>query len=94
MTKEKTTITLDRSKAAAARTLVGAASVSEVVDVALDHLIRVENLRADVTAYRRVPPTEAEAQLGFLGDASGLADDTDWDALYGDELLEPPAQPG
>jgi hypothetical protein len=50
MTKEKTTITLDRSKAVAARTLVGAASVSEVVDVALDHLIRVENLRADVTA--------------------------------------------
>ena len=85
MAREKATITLDRSKAAEARALVGAGSTSEVVDLALDHLIRLARLRADITAYSREPPTEVEAELGFLGDASGLADDTDWDALYGGE---------
>jgi hypothetical protein len=84
MAREKATITLDRSKAAEARALVGAGSTSEVVDLALDQLIRIERLRADITAYRREPPTETEAELGLLGDASGLSDDTDWAALYGD----------
>jgi hypothetical protein len=85
MTREKTTISLDRSKAGEARSLVGAGSLSEVVDMALDHLIRVENRRADIVAYRREPPNEAAVELGFRADASDLAGDTDWEALYGDQ---------
>jgi hypothetical protein len=85
MAREKATITLDRAKAATARALLGLDSTSEVIDVALDQLIRAERLRADVAAYRRVPPTQEEVELASLGDASGIADDTDWDALYADD---------
>ncbi len=84
MAKEKATITLDRAKAAAAQMMVGARSMSEVIDLALDRLIHTERLRADVAAYRRMPPGETEAGLASLGDPSGLADDTDWEALYAD----------
>ncbi|MGE5291255.1 MAG: hypothetical protein ACM3ML_29460 [Micromonosporaceae bacterium] len=85
MAKEKATITLDRAKAATARAIVGASSTSEVIDLALDRLIRVERLRADIAAYRQEPPTGAEADLALLADTSGLADDTDWEALYAGE---------
>jgi hypothetical protein len=81
MAREKVTITLDRSKAESARALVGAASTSEVVDIALDRLIRAERLRRDVAAYRRIPPTGAEAELALL-DTVDLDDPTDWEALY------------
>jgi hypothetical protein len=82
MAKEKVTITLDRAKAAEARAIVGAASTSEVIDVALGQLIRSERLRADIAAYRGVPPTQVEIDLATLADVSGLADDTDWVSLY------------
>ena len=82
MGKEKVTITLDRTKASQARSLVGARSTSEVIDVALDRLIRAERLQADITAYQRVPPTDSEVQLAGVGDLSGLGDVTDWEALY------------
>jgi len=85
MAKDKVTITLDRAKAAAARALVGVDSTSEVIDLALDRLVRAERLRADITAYRRVPPTQAEVDLASLADTTGLADGTDWEALYTDE---------
>jgi len=85
MAKEKATITLDRAKAAAARALMGVDSTSEVIDIALDQLIRAERLRADITAYRRVPPTEDEVELAAFADANGLGDNTDWQALYDDE---------
>ena len=84
MAKDKVTITLDRSKAADARVLVGAGSTSEVIDLALDRLIRAERLRLDIAAYRRVPPTEDEVALASLA-ASGLEDDTDWEAIYADD---------
>jgi hypothetical protein len=83
MAREKVTITLDRSKAESARALVGAASTSEVIDVALERLIRTERLRRDVAAYRRLPPTGAEAELALL-DAADLDDTTDWELLYAD----------
>jgi hypothetical protein len=83
MAREKVTITLDRSKAESARALVGAASTSEVIDLALDRLIRTERLRRDVAAYRRLPPTGAEAELALL-DAADLDDTTDWELLYAD----------
>ncbi len=85
MAKEKVTITLDRSKADSARSLLGARSTSEVVDLALDHVIRAERLRRDIAAYRRVPPTEDEVELALLAATAGLDDDTDWEALYAED---------
>ncbi|HVS44512.1 MAG TPA: hypothetical protein VMU20_19845 [Candidatus Dormibacteraeota bacterium] len=51
------------------------------MDIALDRLIRRERLRRDVGAYRRVPPTGAEAELALL-DAPDLDDSTDWELIY------------
>jgi len=82
MAREKVTITLDRAKAADARSLTAAGSTSEVIDIALSHLIRAERLRRDIAAYQRQPPTEGEIGLALLADPSGLADATDWEALY------------
>jgi len=85
MAKEKVTITLDRSKADTARSLVGAASTSEIIDLALDRIIRAERLRRDLAAYRRVPPTDAELELALLAQTAALDDDTDWATLYADD---------
>jgi hypothetical protein len=82
MAKEKVTITLDRSKAELARSLVGAKSTSEVIDAALERLIRGERLARDVAAYRAHPQTAAEVAMASLGDVEGLEDDTDWEAVY------------
>jgi hypothetical protein len=85
MAKEKVTITLDRAKADAARHLVGAASTSQVVEIALERLLRTERLRQDVRAYRRLPQTAEERGLAEQGDSVGLQDDDiDWEALYAD----------
>jgi hypothetical protein len=82
MAKEKVTITLDRAKAEDARSLLGAGSTSEVIDLALDRLIRAERLRRDIAAYRRVPATEEEVAIASLAATADLDDDTDWEALY------------
>ena len=74
MAKEKVTITLDRSKAEAARSLLGVGSTSEVIDLALDRVIRAERLRRDIAAYRRVPPTDDEVELALLAATNALAD--------------------
>jgi hypothetical protein len=87
MAREKATITLDRDKAAAARTLLGVGSTSEAIDVALDQLIHAERLRADIAAYRRMPPTQDEVALASLGNTGGLDDETDWEALHPDDRL-------
>jgi len=84
MVKEKVTITLDRAQAEVARGLVGAASTSEVVHIALERLVRAERLRRDVEAYRRVPQTGQERALADQADDRGLDDDVDWEALYAD----------
>jgi hypothetical protein len=86
MAKDKATITLDRAKAAAARDLLGVRSTSEVIDVALDRLIRAERLEADVAAYQRVSPTQDEIDLASFNDVSGIVDDTDWEALYAEDM--------
>jgi hypothetical protein len=85
MAKEKVTITLDRAKAEDARALLGVGSTSEIIDVALDRLIRAERLRRDVAAYRRVPPAPEEAELARLNATIGLDDDTDWETLYAED---------
>ena len=82
MAKEKVTITLDRRKADRARALVAAQSTSEVIDLALERLIDSEQLRRDIAAYRRLPPSDAEGRIAELAASSGLADETDWEALY------------
>lgn len=83
MAREKATITLDRTKAGIARAIVGAASTSEAIDVALDRLIRAERLRRDVAAYRRLPPTEDETELALVAaETADLDDTTDWELLY------------
>lgn len=84
MARQKVTITLDRAKATTAIALVGAASTSEVIDVALDRLIRAERLRRDMAAYREQPPSDADFALALMADGAGVADDTDWEALYDD----------
>jgi hypothetical protein len=85
MAKEKATITLDRAKASAARALLGVASTSEAIDMALDQLIRTERIRADVAAYQRVPSSTSEVELASLADTASIADDTDWASLYPDD---------
>jgi hypothetical protein len=72
MAKEKVTITLDRAKAEAARGLVGAASTSEVIDIALERLLRAERLRRDVEAYRRFPQTVEERAVAEHAASAGL----------------------
>jgi len=85
MAKDKVTITLDRSKANDARSLVGASSISEVIDIALERLIRAERKRRDVAAYGRLLPTKQEDVPALLRDAgAALADETDWESLYAD----------
>ena len=75
------TITLDRSKAATARSILGAGSTSEAIDLALDRVLRTERLRRDIIAYRRLPPTTEEIELALLPQP-GLEDDTDWESLF------------
>ena len=81
MAKEKITITLDRAKAEQARSLLSVGSTSEVIDLALDRLIRAERLRRDIAAYRGIPPTDDELELALLAPPT-LDDETDWETLY------------
>ncbi|MGI9120549.1 MAG: hypothetical protein ACR2G7_10605 [Acidimicrobiales bacterium] len=86
MAKEKATITLDRTKVEAARTLIGGRSVSEVIDVALGRLIRNEQLRRDVEAYSCQPPTGDEIALADLPVSLDLDDDdVDYETHYGQQ---------
>jgi hypothetical protein len=48
-------------------------------------LTPAERLRQDIAACRRAPPTRAEDDLALIADIGERADDTDWEALYGDE---------
>lgn len=88
----KATVTLDRDKVEEARVLVGGRSMSDVIDVALDRLIRSERLRRDVSAYARHPLDEQELDVADLPVRFDLADDdVDYDRLYGDTVPgEPP----
>jgi hypothetical protein len=84
MARAKATVTLDRQKVDAARALVGARSISETLDIALDRLIRAEGLRRDVAAYRGFPLQPEELGVADLPVVLDLDDaDVDYDALYG-----------
>ena len=84
MAKDKVTISLDRLKAETARNLVAARSTSDVIDIALDRLIRAERIRRDVEAYKAVPQTAKELALSDMPPVPLDDDDIDWDALYAD----------
>jgi hypothetical protein len=84
MVREKATITLDRDKVARAASLVGGASMSEVIDLALERLIQAEELRGDIAAYRRQRLSDEEVAFADLPVEFDLADeDVDYEALYG-----------
>jgi hypothetical protein len=86
MARDKATITLDRDKVARAASLVGGRSMSDVVDIALERLIRAEELRRDVAAYARQPLSDEELAIADLPVEFDLADeDVDYEALYGQE---------
>jgi hypothetical protein len=83
MAREKATVTLDRKKADAAKSLVRAKSLSETIDIALDRLIRTERLRRDVAAYASQPLTNEELAVTDLPVAFDLGDDdVDYEAIY------------
>ncbi len=84
MAREKATVTLDRGKVEEARALIGGKSMSDVIDTALDRLIRTERLRSDVAAYQRHSQSQAERAVADLPVSLDLDDDeVDYDALYG-----------
>jgi len=84
MAREKATVTLDRGKLEEARELIGGKSMSEVIDTALDRLIRTERLRRDVEIYMRRPQSPNEFAVADLAVTLNLDDDeVDYDALYG-----------
>ena len=58
MVPGKATITLDRAKVARAGALIGGGTMSGVIDIALDRVIRAEELRRDIAAYARQPLDE------------------------------------
>ncbi len=82
MARRKATLTIDRAQLLRAQELTGPATMSDAVDLALTRLVRAEELRRDVAAYRSNPPGDGE--LGDLAVTFDLADDdVDYDALYG-----------
>ena len=64
--------------------LSGGTSMSEVIDLALDRLIKSEQLRHDVGAYTRQPLSDDELAVADLPVTLDLADaGVDYEALYG-----------
>jgi len=84
MAKTKVSVTLDPEKLAQARGLLGAATLSEVLDVALGRLITDELERRHIAGYLRRPLGEDEdAWAAVERDPTDIADDVDWAELYG-----------
>jgi len=84
MARGKATITLDRAKVARAGALIGGGTMSGVVDLALERVIRVEELRRDIAAYARLPLDEQDLAVADLPVEFDLGDDDiDYDAIYG-----------
>lgn len=80
MARSRVTISVDRDKLAAAQAVIGTSSASATVDAALSEVLRRAQLRHDIEAYRRLPPTEDGMGLSRAHANWGdLADETDWD---------------
>ena len=82
MAKSKMSVSLDSNKLERAQSFIHAASVSELLDVALARLIDDEQERRHVDGYVRMPVDEHEPWAGIRRDPV-LHDDVDWAALYG-----------
>jgi hypothetical protein len=86
MARDKATITVDRVKLEQVRALTGASSASQAIDLALAEVIRLDRVRKDIAAYRRQPSSDDEIGLAQRRPGwSDVDDDTDWDAVYGDD---------
>lgn len=84
MPKVKLSVTVDRAKVDRARELTGAATVSELLDVALTRLLAQELERRHVAGYQRKPQGGDDlAWAELVRDPTDIADDTDWAGLYG-----------
>jgi hypothetical protein len=84
MAREKATVTIDRKKLEKAKTLLRVGTLSDTIDVALDRLIRAEQLRRDVAIYGRQPFSGDELAVADLAVEFDLDDDeVDYEALYG-----------
>ena len=85
MAREKATVTIDRDKLERAQALIRVRTMSETIDVALDRLIRGEELRRDVGGNSRQPQTGNELELADVPlDLDLDDDDVDYEALYGE----------
>lgn len=85
MAKTKASVTLDPQKVARAKEIIGAASLSELIDVALARLIDSELERRHIAGYLRQPPGAAEDGWADAERApADIDDDVDWAALYGE----------
>jgi len=86
MAREKATFTVDRAKLEQARDLIRGKTLSETIDLALDRLIRAEQLRRDVAAYQRDPLAGDDLGVDDLPVDLDLGDaDIDYEELYGDK---------
>ncbi len=84
MAREKVSVTVDPVKVAQARVLVGTATLSHVIDVALDRLIIEELERRHIAGYLAHPPrADEDAWAEVERDPNEIADDVDWARLYG-----------
>jgi hypothetical protein len=84
MAKTKASVSLDPAKVEQARELLGAPTLSELIDIALERLIVDELDRRHAAGYARHPPDQDEASWAEVQrDPSGIADDVDWAGLYG-----------
>lgn len=82
--REKVSVTVDPIKVAQARSLVGSATLSHVIDVALDRLIVSELERRHIAGYLVHPSQpDDDAWAEVERDSTEIADDVDWARLYG-----------
>lgn len=81
MAKSKLSVTLDPHRLERAQALVSVASVSELLDVALDRLIRTEEERQHVAGYILQPVGNDLMDLAQTT-RDAIVDDVDWAALY------------
>ncbi len=84
MVKKKASVTVDPLKVAQARALLGSATLSKLIDIALDRVIAEELDRSHVAGYALQPPGPNEVAWGEAErDPTEIADDVDWADLYG-----------
>ncbi len=84
MARGKATITLDRAKVARAGALIGGGTMSGVIDIALDRVIRAEELRRDIASYAQSPVDADDLAIADLPVEFSLGDDDiEYDAIYG-----------